>query len=406
MTEKKTNKQQKANVPNLRFPGFEEDWEDNILGEVCKMQAGKFVSASEIRVKAQDDLFPCYGGNGLRGYTNSYNQVGLHSLIGRQGALCGNVTLADGTFYATEHAVVVTPNDGIDTLWMYYLLTHLNLNQYATGAAQPGLSVQNLERVEIVIPRSKLEQQKISSFLNLIDQRIQTQNKIIEKLETLIKGLRESLFNKNIRFPISMEEWQLCQVSNLLRFVPTNSLSWEMLKYDFGNIYNLHYGLIHSGLPSHIDLSKHTLPTVLSNAIPNKYAICENGDIAFADASEDREDVAKCVEFVDCDNKQVICGLHTIHGKNKGDQTVIGFKAHLFSTRAFRYQVKKIAQGTKVYSVSVKALGECQVFIPNKTEQMKITKVLTALSDKLIIEKQVLERFSMQKLQLLKSLFI
>lgn len=196
------------------------------------------------------------------------------------------------------------------------------------------------------------------------------------------------------------------QVSDLLDFIPTNSLSWEFLTYDLGNLYNLHYGLIHNGLPSHIDLSKHTLPTIISKAIPNKYVICENGDVAFADASEDRKDVAKCIEFVACDDKQVICGLHTIHGKNKDDQTVIGFKAHLFLTRTFRDQVKKIAQGTKVYSVSTKTLGECWVFIPSKAQQLKITQVLAALSNKTTIEKQLVERFSMQKSQLLKSLFI
>ncbi len=114
----------------MRFPGFEGEWEEKILGGVCKMQSGKFVSASEISETLEDGLFPCYGGNGLRGYTRSFNRNGKYSLIGRQGALCGNVTLANGKFHATEHAVVVTPNNGIDKVWMFYLLLHLNLYHY------------------------------------------------------------------------------------------------------------------------------------------------------------------------------------------------------------------------------------------------------------------------------------
>ncbi|RBQ01402.1 restriction endonuclease subunit S, partial [Pedobacter miscanthi] len=143
------------------------------------MKAGKFIAPSDIFEEFKENLFPCYGGNGLRGYVSSYNKDGLFSLIGRQGALCGNVNLVSGKIYATEHALVVNPEQDVVTIWLYHLLIKLNLNQYATGAAQPGLSVQNLERVEVKVPKSKLEQEKISSFLYLLDQRIETQSKII-----------------------------------------------------------------------------------------------------------------------------------------------------------------------------------------------------------------------------------
>lgn len=183
-------------VPKLRFEEFRGsgEWEEKFLKNACRMQAGKFVSATEINENKSDDLFPCFGGNGLRGYTKSFTHSGKFSLIGRQGALCGNVTLVDGKFHATEHAVVVTPKEKVDTIWLFYLLKYLNLNQYATGQAQPGLSVDNLEKVEIKIPGGEEEQQRIGECFSSLDEIITVQTEKIELLKTHKKGLMQGLF--------------------------------------------------------------------------------------------------------------------------------------------------------------------------------------------------------------------
>jgi type I restriction enzyme S subunit len=183
-------------VPALRFEEWRdtEGWEEKILKDACKMQAGKFVSASEIFEKKSDGLYPCYGGNGLRGFVKSYTHTGEYSLIGRQGALCGNITLVNGKFHATEHAVVTTLEEGIDTIWLHYMLVYLNLNQYATGQAQPGLSVENLEKVNIKIPKTVKEQQKIADCLTSLDALIKAQSDKIEALKGHKKGLMQQLF--------------------------------------------------------------------------------------------------------------------------------------------------------------------------------------------------------------------
>ena len=183
-------------LPKLRFPEFREagEWEEKQLKDACDMQAGKFVQASEIQDHSDDVLYPCYGGNGLRGYTKTYTHEGVYSLIGRQGALCGNVNLVSGRFHATEHAVVTTPKAGVDTNWLFYKLALLNLNQYATGQAQPGLSVENLEKVEIKIPIDIGEQQKIAECLTTIDKLISAQEQKLGSLKSHKKGLTQQLF--------------------------------------------------------------------------------------------------------------------------------------------------------------------------------------------------------------------
>ncbi|NGM83962.1 restriction endonuclease subunit S [Paenibacillus sp. 7124] len=129
------------------------------LGTVCFMKAGKFVKADDIHEVNENGLYPCFGGNGLRGYVDRYIYDGEYPIIGRQGALCGNVQYAKGQFYATEHAVVVQPTVRIDTVWLYHMLTLLNLNRLATGAAQPGLAVERLADVKIIVPPLILQEQ-------------------------------------------------------------------------------------------------------------------------------------------------------------------------------------------------------------------------------------------------------
>lgn len=141
-------------------------WEQRKLGEVAsEFQSGEFISATEI---TENGDYPVYGGNGLRGYANRYNHEGFYALIGRQGALCGNVNCADGKAYFTEHAVAVQANQCNDTGFLVYLLSRMNLGQYSGQSAQPGLAVSTLKEVETLLP-SKHEQYRIGSLLKYLD---------------------------------------------------------------------------------------------------------------------------------------------------------------------------------------------------------------------------------------------
>ncbi|OKL48314.1 hypothetical protein BSR28_01000 [Boudabousia liubingyangii] len=124
------------------------------IGEAFTLKAGKFIKASEIK---SSGAYPCFGGNGIRGYVDRYNYEGTFPLIGRQGALCGNVKIARGKFYATEHAVTVSCNLDINPEWAFYLLTAMNLNQYATATAQPGLAVKNLMALSFGLPSNEYQ---------------------------------------------------------------------------------------------------------------------------------------------------------------------------------------------------------------------------------------------------------
>ena len=152
-----------------------EGWAWARLRDICMMSAGKSKSSDQIKSDPFQGSYPCFGGNGVRGYVDEYNQDGIFSIVGRQGALCGNINIAIGKFYATEHAVVTTLFAGIDFKWSNYILEALQLNNYATGAAQPGLSVANILNVFVPVPPTQ-EQDRIG---NNVDKSL----KFIEALE-------------------------------------------------------------------------------------------------------------------------------------------------------------------------------------------------------------------------------
>mgnify|MGYP002285370109 FL=1 len=136
------------------------------MGEVAQeFKSGNSLKADEIDITGD---YPVYGGNGLRGYTSTYNHDGEYALIGRQGALCGNMNYSVGKAYFTEHAVVVKADENNDTRFLYYMLDTMNLGQYSDQSAQPGLAVNKLVKLENQFPM-KEEQQRIGWYFSNID---------------------------------------------------------------------------------------------------------------------------------------------------------------------------------------------------------------------------------------------
>ena len=196
----------------------------------------------------------------------------------------------------------------------------------------------------------------------------------------------------NLRFPEFEGEWENCKVSELLDFYSTNSLSWDKLEYGTNAILNLHYGLIHVGLPTMVDLDNDKLPNIVSGNTPKNYELCQEGDIAFADASEDTNEVAKAVEFYNLSGKNVICGLHTIHGRDNQHKTIVGYKGYAFSSTAFHQQIRRIAQGTKIYSINSKNFSECYIGIPSKGEQKKIATLLRLIDERISTQNKIIDK--------------
>ena len=183
--------QNEQKVPEIRFEGFTEAWEQRKLGDVAQeFKSGNSLKADEIDITGD---YPVYGGNGLRGYTSTYNHDGEYALIGRQGALCGNMNYSAGKAYFTEHAVVVKADENNVTRFLYYMLNIMNLGQYSDQSAQPGLAVNKLVKLENSFPK-KEEQQQIGAYFRSLDHLITLHQQKCEELKKIKKFMLQKMF--------------------------------------------------------------------------------------------------------------------------------------------------------------------------------------------------------------------
>ena len=166
-------------------------WMKKTLGDLCsEFRSGRNISSTLIH-KTGD--YPVYGGNGIRGYCDRYSHEGEYVVIGRQGALCGNVRIIQGQNYLSEHAIAVRANADNDTGFLLYLLDFMKLGQYSDQGAQPGLAVNKLLRLKCTVPDKKT-QSKIASFLLRLDSQISNQEKMLSVLAYQREAFLQQLF--------------------------------------------------------------------------------------------------------------------------------------------------------------------------------------------------------------------
>ena len=313
------------------------------------------------------------------------------------GSTIGKAGMATKEMSTNQQINSIVVNDNNDNEFVYYAIQSA-FPRYLSSIAVQAVPIISKSSFEL-LPNNRpylQEQKKIGKFLSMLDERIATQNKIIDKLQSLIKGLEDNLLDNPL--------WEKTYLRSFMQFFPTNSLSWEQLSYKEGAIRNLHYGLIHGFQTRGINSA--SLPMIKNEAVPKQYMLCQIGDVAFADASEDTGEIAKSVEFVDTIEGDTICGLHTIHGRDIKNRTVVGFKGFAFNSRYFHNQIKRLAQGTKVFSITANNLSSCYVYLPDLETQKAIVNLLKTYEAKLLVSKRLLEHYEKQKQYLLRQMFI
>lgn len=199
----------------------------------------------------------------------------------------------------------------------------------------------------------------------------------------------------NLRFPGFEGEWELKKVGDLMDFKVTNSFSRDNLNYDSGIVKNIHYGDIHTKFQTLFNITNEIVPFINEEINIDKISdenYCKEGDLVFADASEDLNDVGKSIEIINLNNEKLLSGLHTLLARPKENIFTLGFNGYLFKSNQVRTQIQKEAQGSKVLSINVGRISKIELSFPAKNEQEKITALLSLLDERIQTQSKIIKQ--------------
>ena len=202
--------------------------------------------------------------------------------------------------------------------------------------------------------------------------------------------------------------WAPEPMGEVYSFKGNNSLSRDKLNYDAGSVKNIHYGDIHTKFSTHFVITQELVPFIneAEECVIRDENLCTEGDMIFADASEDMADIGKAIEITHLNGERVVSGLHTILARRMGERIALGFGGHLFKSGWVRTQIQKEAQGTKVLGISPKRLRNVQLPLPNDSaEQQKIADCLSSLDELIAAQARKVDALKTHKKGLMQQLF-
>ena len=379
MTTKINNEHKKVYVPNLRFPEFQGEWKEYRIEDITEN-----ISSGRCKSHSSSGKYNLYGSTGIIGKTNEACYEGNLVLVARVGANAGSLQILNEPCGITDNTLIIKPKE-VDVQYIYYFLQHFNLNRLIFGSGQPLITGGMLKKVKVSLGTIQ-EQNKITRLLSVLDERITTQNKIIDKLQSLIKGINQRVFmNNGINY-------KLGEISEIRSGYSGNQLlSKKGLKVS--RIETI------SGHKVNMERVGYVAPFESSD----NYRL-QVGDILFSNINS--VEYIGNTAFIDKD-------YDLYHGMNllrliPNNMVVIPFYLYLLlNTNRMLNRFKTVCnKAVSQASINQTELGKTVVQIPDINAQKQICELYQALYDKLESEKYANSLFQKQKQYLLRQMFI
>ena len=421
------SKDNNKKTPKVRFPGFNDDWEQRKLGELTtyrngtgheekQSDVGKYELVNLNSISIDGGLKP--SGKFIDEETETLIKDDLVMVLSDvgHGDLLGRVAIIpENNRFVLNQRVALLRNNGIADI--KYLFSYINAHQryfklQGAGSSQLNISRGSVENFEVLLP-SKDEQKKIGEYFSNIDNLITLHQRKLEKLKEYKKGMLQKMFPKNgenvpeVRFPGFDGEWEKDNFSELMSSLQNNTFSRAELVSEDGFARNIHYGDILVKFGEVLDVSKEYLPMIADKKVLTKFnsSFLRNGDIVIADTAEDST-VGKCSEIVGIENKNVLAGLHTMPYRPK-KKFAPGYLGYYLNSSSYHDQLRPLMQGIKVTSISKSAIRDTYIVFPKtEAEQQKIGSFFHNLDHLIALQQKKIESLKEFKKGCLQQMFV
>ncbi len=396
------------NFPNLRFPNYTDEWKERRLEDLGffigggtpdttnqQFWTGKipWISSSDLSVDDIGEIFKTrfINDNAIKSSATKLIPKGGILMVSRVGI--GKFAVADEDLCTSQDFTNLVTNQNAYFLCYYFSTRSKYFVKLSQGTSIKGFTIQDIRSSVFPVPTLQ-EQENISSFLSVIDSRIRTQRKIIDKLETLMKVSRRSIFSHQMKFKNAMgncfPNWNLTALKNVCSIIGGGTPDTQNSEYWNGNIQWFTPSEIKSNfiLKSERTISELGLKNSSARILPQGTVLLTTratiGEAAIA---------------------QEECST------NQGFQSlIVNENCHnvflLYWIKENKFEFIKRANGSTFPEISKSEIKQIKVRIPDLEEQTKIGDFLSSIDEKIETEQNILTQYELQKKYLLANLFV
>jgi len=395
-----------ANTPNIRFKGFDDDWEQRKLETISDVRDGTHASPAY-----QNEGHPFVTSKNVKdGFINyddiqyisdeDFEEINKRSkvdindiLMGMIGTIGNLALIRTEPDFAIKNVALIKDTKQVSYLYLYHYLQSKNVEKQLLsgmdGGTQKFVALKKIRELNILVP-SEDEQLQISGFLENLDRLITFHQRKFNEVRQLKKFMLQKMFPKSgelipeIRFAGFTDAWEQRKFKDVFEGLQNNTLSRAELSSKKSEAKNIHYGDVLIKFGAYIDVSKESLPFIDNDKFVEKFkqSYLQNGDIIIADTAED-ETVGKCTEIQGLQDEIVVSGLHTIPCRPK-EKFAPKFLGYYMNASSYHLQLIPLMQGIKVTSISKSAMQDTDMLVPESLEEQEKIGIYFSNLDHLI----------------------